>query len=56
MIKAVVFEIGHTLAHYKNPLNWESLFEQALNHVAQQCRYQLNGKNSADAICISTKL
>lgn len=30
MIKAVVFDIGHTLVHYKNPLNWRILYEPAL--------------------------
>ncbi len=52
MIQAVVFDIGHTLVHYKNPLNWKSLYEPALNNVAEQCNYQLTKKNYADAICI----
>lgn len=52
MIKAVVFDIGHTLVHYKNPLNWKSLYEPALNNVAQQCNYQLTDKNYTDAIFI----
>ena len=52
MIKAVVFDIGHTLVHYKNPLNWRSLYEPALKNVAQQCGYPLTEKNYADAIAI----
>lgn len=52
MIKAVVFDIGHTLVHYKNPLNWRSLYEPALENVEQQCNYQLTEKNYADAISI----
>ncbi len=52
MIKAVVFDIGHTLVHYKNPLNWRSLYEPALKGVAEQCGYRLNRKNYADAIDI----
>ncbi len=52
MIKAVVFDIGHTLVHYKNPLNWRSLYEPALKNVAQICRYQLTKENYADAISI----
>ncbi len=52
MIKAVVFDIGHTLVHYKNPLNWKSLYEPALKNVEQQCKYQLTEKNYADAISI----
>lgn len=52
MIKAVVFDIGHTLVHYKNPLNWKSLYGPALKNVAQQCKYQLTEKNYADAVSI----
>lgn len=52
MIKAVVFDIGHTLVHYKNPLNWKSLYEPALRNVSEQCNCQLNEKNYADAISI----
>lgn len=52
MIKAVVFDIGHTLVHYKNPLNWRSLYEPALQNVAQICNYQLTEDNYADAISI----
>lgn len=52
MIKAVVFDIGHTLVHYKNPLNWKKLYEPALKNVAQQCKYQLTEKNYADAASI----
>jgi putative hydrolase of the HAD superfamily len=52
MIKAVIFDIGHTLVHYKNPLNWKSLYEPALKNVARLCDYQLTEKNYADAISI----
>lgn len=52
MIKAVVFDIGNTLVHYKTPLNWKSLYEPALDSVVQQCNYQLTEENYADAICI----
>ena len=52
MIKAVVFDIGHTLVHYKNPLNWRSLYEPALKNVAKLCNYQLTENNYTDAICI----
>lgn len=51
MIKAVVFDIGQTLVHYKNPF-WRNLYEPALSHVAQQCGYQLTDKNYTDAISI----
>lgn len=52
MVKAVVFDIGHTLVYYKNPLNWRSLYEPALKNVASLCSYQLTEKNYVDAICI----
>ena len=52
MIKAVVFDIGHTLVHYKNPLNWRSLYEPALKQVEERCSYQLNEKNYEAAINI----
>lgn len=52
MIKAVIFDIGHTLVHYKNPLSWKSLYKPALKNVEQRCNYQLTEKNFEDAICI----
>lgn len=52
MIRAVAFDIGHTLVHYKNPLNWKSLYEPALKQVASLCNYPLTDKNYTDAICI----
>lgn len=52
MIKAVAFDIGHTLVHYKNPLNWRNLYEPALKNVAQICNYPLTEENYADAIGI----
>ena len=52
MIKAVVFDIGHTLVHYKNPLNWKNLYRPALEKVERQCNYHLTEKNFEDAICI----
>ncbi len=52
MVKAVVFDIGHTLVHYKNPLNWRGLYEPALKNVETLCNYQLTEKNYTDAISI----
>lgn len=52
MIKAVVFDIGHTLVHYKNPLNWRNLYQPALENVARLCNYHLTEKNYADSIGI----
>ena len=36
-IKAVSFDIGHTLVKYNNPLNWKSLYGQALEHASREC-------------------
>ncbi len=51
MIKSVVFDIGQTLVHYKNPL-WKNLYEPALKKVAGQCGYQLDENDYANAISI----
>ncbi|MBD5117106.1 MAG: HAD family hydrolase [Ruminococcaceae bacterium] len=33
-IKAVGFDVGHTLIKYKNPLNWQGLYHSGLEHAA----------------------
>ncbi|MBD5104402.1 MAG: HAD family hydrolase [Ruminococcaceae bacterium] len=33
-IKAVGFDVGHTLIKYKNPLNWQGLYRSGLEHAA----------------------
>ena len=35
MIQAVIFDIGSTLVHYKNPLNWQNLYKPALEFVSE---------------------
>ena len=52
MIKAVIFDIGSTLVHYKNPLNWQNLYKPALEFVSEKCALNLSEKNYQDAICI----
>jgi len=37
VIKAVSFDIGHTLVRYENPLNWKSLYGPALRRVLESC-------------------
>ncbi len=33
-IKAVSFDIGHTLVKYNNPLNWKALYKPAFKHIS----------------------
>ncbi len=33
-IKAIGFDVGHTLIKYKNPLNWQGLYRSGLEHTA----------------------
>ncbi len=41
MIKAICFDVGHTLIKYNNPLNWSSLYRPALEHAVQDCGIEL---------------
>lgn len=54
-IKAVSFDIGHTLVKYNNPLNWKSLYEPALKHVFEKCETTLPDKDIQMAASILTK-
>ena len=38
-IRAVGFDIGHTLVGYEHPLNWKALYEPALRAVLQACGF-----------------
>ena len=42
MFKAVIFDIGQTLVHYKNPLNWSKLYQPAFQYVADRCGYHFS--------------
>ena len=33
-IKAIGFDVGHTLIKYKNPLNWQGLYRSGSEHTA----------------------
>ena len=33
-IKAIGFDVGHTLIKYNNPLNWQGLYRSGLEHAA----------------------
>jgi putative hydrolase of the HAD superfamily len=52
MIKAVSFDIGHTLVRYNNPLNWKSLYEPALMKVAESYGITLSNEEIKRAISI----
>lgn len=54
-IKAVSFDIGHTLVKYNNPLNWKSLYEPALKHVFEKCETALSDKDIQVAAAILMK-
>jgi len=54
-IKAVSFDIGHTLVKYNNPLNWKSLYEPALKQVAESCLIDLHDEHIKAAIATLTK-
>lgn len=54
-IKAVSFDIGHTLVKYNNPLNWKSLYEPALKHIFEKCETSLSDKDIQMAAAILMK-
>lgn len=37
MFRAVIFDIGRTLAGYQKPLNWSALYRQALEYACNVC-------------------
>ena len=51
-IRAVGFDIGHTLIKYDNPLNWKSLYHPALQSVVKSCEII----ESDDRIDIATRV
>jgi putative hydrolase of the HAD superfamily len=55
VIKAVGFDIGHTLIYYNNPLNWSSLYRPALEQVLRDCGIACSGWKIESAISILTK-
>lgn len=54
-IKAVGFDVGHTLIKYNNPLNWQALYRPALENVAQVCGITLSEEMLRDAMEILLK-
>ena len=53
--KAVIFDIGQTLVHYKNPLNWSQLYRPAFQYVADQCGYHFSEDQYRHAGDVLTK-
>lgn len=55
MIKAVSFDIGHTLVRYNNPLNWSSLYSPALKEIVRRCGVDFSDEYIKTAIAILSK-
>lgn len=55
MIKAIGFDIGHTLIKYDNPLNWGSLYISALTQVMKDCSIKYSNEKFESAIAILSK-
>lgn len=49
-IKAIGFDVGHTLIKYKNPLNWQGLYRLGLEHAAAAADITL----SEDRLIVAT--
>lgn len=54
-IKAIGFDIGNTLVHYKNPLNWQSLYTPAITEMAAACGMEFSEEAAATAREILTR-
>ncbi|MBD5467667.1 MAG: HAD family hydrolase [Lachnospiraceae bacterium] len=55
MFQAVIFDIGHTLIEYKNPLNWSKLYHPAFEHIAEKCGYHFTEQQYEHAGSVLTK-
>jgi putative hydrolase of the HAD superfamily len=55
IIKAVSFDIGHTLIRYNNPLNWKSLYQPSLEKVSERSGFVLSDEQLHAAITILMK-
>ena len=54
-IKAVGFDIGHTLIRYNNPLNWKALYPAALSDVLRACGIRKTNDRIAAAGAVLSK-
>jgi putative hydrolase of the HAD superfamily len=56
MYQAIGFDLGETLIHYQGvSLNWQSLYQDALRHVAKSCAYQESKETLAQATAILSR-
>ena len=54
-IKAIGFDVGHTLIKYNNPLNWGALYPLALRKVMEECEITETDYRMQSAISILNK-
>ena len=54
-IKAVIFDVGHTLIRYSTPLNWQALYPQAIKQMMKACGVGYTEGAEATAQNILTK-
>lgn len=54
-IKAIGFDVGHTLIQYKNPLNWKSLYRPALKSTLEKCLFDTTEEKLDSGIQILIK-
>jgi len=55
MMKAVIFDIGHTLVHYNSPLNWQALYPAAIKNTMDVCNIPYTKEADKNAQIILTK-
>ncbi len=55
MFKAVIFDIGHTLVEYKNPMNWSLLYRPAFEQIALKYHYLFSEEHYQNAGNVLTK-
>ena len=54
-IKAVIFDIGQTLVHYPNPLNWSALYRPAFESIAEKHKINITENEYAHIGEVLTK-
>lgn len=54
-IKAIAFDVGHTLIYYNNFLNWQALYSPAIMEVMKACNLDYAKELDEDAQKILTK-
>jgi len=54
-IKAIGFDIGHTLINYSTPLSWKTLYPDALRKIMRDCHITENKSNIDAAASVLSK-